>query len=62
MNLLQNPRLAEISRILDGERDQQLEVIGNAAEYIENLILESTDRALARVTFQQALDHIFTSW
>lgn len=52
----------EVRNILDGKREYILQKIGNAAEYIDILIRQSSDKALTETIFHKAFENFLTSW
>jgi hypothetical protein len=52
----------EIETILDGKRDHILEHLGDTADYVEEVIDNSTDPHLSRVQFYEALDYAVARW
>ena len=64
--LIDNPSVAlwstELLYLADGQRDHQLQLLGDASEYIKSLWAESADHIYSEASFRQALDEFVIQW
>lgn len=64
--LIANPSVAlwavELLYLADGQRDGQLEFLGDASEYVKSLWAESDDYIYSEASFRQALEEFVIQW
>lgn len=52
----------DLRRLLDGERENLVVMLGGAVEYVEVMLEEAEDRAAARYAFHEALNGLVQTW
>ncbi|HXM47869.1 MAG TPA: hypothetical protein VN956_08360 [Pyrinomonadaceae bacterium] len=64
--LISNPSVElwklELGYLTDGHREQQLEIVGDASEYVKSLWDEADDAVLSEAMFRQALESFIRAW
>lgn len=53
---------AELLYLADGQRNRQLEFVGDASEYVKGIWAESDDYILSEAMFRQALEEFVIQW